>query len=372
MKLILPIAGVGQRLRPFTFSKPKGFVRIGGSRGVDHILTKIGHSLPNKPPLCLITGYKSVQIKNYLDNHYSEKFEIGYVEQEPLGYQADIPYFSGLGHAVLLTRNWFEKTTAKNFNNLAADDTLIFLSDMIPVRDYQFILEILQQSDNDGVLGTMIVPKEKTQFYGIVETDKNDFITDMKEKPKFTNSNQAISGVYALKGKTMKRLYEILQDQYNLHLQEIKMGTKQRMEFQFTPGLQQLVTEGFRIKSAVFKDGILDFGRPEALLNGNRVLLEADDAHVHGAVKKIENSVITAHCAIGNETEIIRSIIGPFVSVGRKCIIEDCNLEDVVIGDNCILKNIISKKSIIGDNVKMEAIIKDHITLGDNSTLVDL
>ena len=58
------------RLRPFTFSKPKGFVRIAGSRGVDHILKKIGNSLPKKTPLCLITGYKSAQIEQYLDKNY--------------------------------------------------------------------------------------------------------------------------------------------------------------------------------------------------------------------------------------------------------------------------------------------------------------
>ena len=372
MKLILPIAGVGQRLRPFTFSKPKGFVKIGGSRGVDHILQKIGRSLPNKTPLCLITGYKSAQIQEYIDENYTEQFAVGYVEQVPVGYQGDIPFFSGLGHAILLTFEWWKNSKDTAAGALKPGDSLVFLSDMIPVHDYQFILEELEDKNTDGIIGTMIVPPEKTQFYGIVETDSNGIIVDMKEKPKQTTSNQAIAGVYAFKEKTMARLFAILQEQYDAHCEALASGKKMKREFQFTPGLQQLVAEGFQLGSAAFEAGILDFGRPEALLHGNRVLLEANRATVNGSVRKIENAVIVNPCAIGAETEIIRSIIGPYVSIGKNCTIEDCNLENVVIGDNCVLKKIISKESIIGDNVKINSLIKDRITLGDNSFLLDL
>lgn len=372
MKLILPIAGVGQRLRPFTFSKPKGFVTIAGSRGVDHILTKIGANLPPNTPLCLITGYKSQQIQKYLDNNYTSRFNIEYIEQIPVGYQADIPYFSGLGHAILLTKDWFNSSKDVPVGGLQKDDTLIFLSDMIPVRDYQFIVEFLGNPAYDGVIGSMIVPDDKTQFYGILETDEEQIITNMVEKPKKTNSNQAISGVYAFKAKTIRRLYEILDEQYALHTEKINEGKIKRKEFQFTPALQQLVEEGYKLLCAPFKEGILDFGRPEALLNGNRILLEADQASVGGQVAKIENSMIINPCAIGKNTQIIRSVIGPYVSIGKDCVIEDCNLSNVVIGDNCYMKKIITEFSIIGDNVKIDSIIKNKITLGDNSFLLEL
>ena len=156
MKLILPIAGVGQRLRPFTFSKPKGFVKIGGSRGVDHILQKIGKSLPNKTPLCLITGYKSAQIQEYIDENYTKQFAVGYVEQIPVGYQGDIPFFSGLGHAILLTYEWWKKSKDVAVGTLQPGDSLVFLSDMIPVQDYQFILDQLGEEDVDGIIGMPI------------------------------------------------------------------------------------------------------------------------------------------------------------------------------------------------------------------------
>ncbi|QEE15328.1 sugar phosphate nucleotidyltransferase [Promethearchaeum syntrophicum] len=366
MKLILPIAGVGLRLRPFTSTKPKGFVQIAGSRGVDHILKKIGSSLPDKTPIALITGYKKQQIQQYVEENYSNQFNPSFIEQIPRGYNGDIPYFSGLGHAILLSKEWYERT-ADIEGRLNPNDSLIFLSDMIPVNNYDFILKDLEKEDNDGIIGSMTVPDEKTRFYGIIETNKDGYIYSLVEKPEKTKSNQAIAGVYAFKAKAMKRLYEILDEQYKKHLDII--DTLEKKEFQLTPALQQLVEEGFKLKSASFKKGILDFGRPEALLNSNRILLDAMDSDYQKHKVEIIDSVIINPSAIETGTKIVHSVVGPYSSIGKNCVIEDCNLNNVVIGDNCVLKKIITRKSIVGDFVQIESIIKNHMTIGDNTTL---
>lgn len=377
MMLILPIAGVGARLRPFTFSKPKGFLKIAGSRVVDHILNKIGQNLSLETPLAVIYGYKRAQIRQYLDLNFARQFQITYIDQIPKGYQGDIPYFGGLGHAILLSRIWYEKTSGKSnlqdrLNN--PKDVLIFLGDMIPVKDYEYVLDKLAISEIDGVIGTMIVPSDKTQYYGIVEIDSNEWITSMAEKPKQTTSNLAIAGVYAFKEKTMLRLYEILAEQYHKHQESSKSnknGTHGASEFQFTPALQQLVIEGFKLKIATFQEGILDFGRPDALLEGNRILLTNYKPTVEGTIDEIRDSVLKQPIIIGKNSKLIRSVLGPYVSVGENCVIEDCNLNNVVIGDNSILKSIITSNSIIGDNVKIEKIIKDNIILGDRSFILE-
>ena len=167
----------------------------------------------------------------------------------------------------------------------------------------------------------------------------------------------------------MKRLFEILNDQYENHLKII--DTLEKKEFQFTPALQQLVEEGYKLKSSIFKKGILDFGRPEALLNSNRILLDAAPEDYQKQKKNIEviNSVIINPSAIDSGTKIINSIIGPYSSVGKNCLIENCNLNNVVIGDDCILKKIITRQSIIGDFVQIESIIKKNMTIGDNTML---
>ena len=369
MKLIFPIAGVGLRLRPFTSTKPKGFVQIAGSRGVDHILRKIGSSLPEKTPIALITGYKKQQIQQYVEKNYSNQFNPSFIEQIPLGYEGDIPYFSGLGHAILLSREWYDATDDIP-GKLSPNDALIFLSDMIPVNNYDFILKDLEKDDNDGIIGSMIVPDEKTRFYGIIEINNNGYIYSLVEKPEQTNSNKAIAGVYAFKAKAMKRLYEILHEQYEKHLNIIE--TLEKKEFQFTPALQQLVEEGFKLKSATFSEGILDFGRPEALLNSNRILLDAMSSEYQKNNVKIIDSVIIKPSAIDSGTRIVNSIIGPYSSIGKNCVIEDCNLNNVVIGDDCVLKKIITRQSIVGDFVQIESIIKNNMTIGDNTMLSSL
>ena len=131
-----------------------------------------------------------------------------------------------------------------------------------------------------------------------------------------------------------------------------------------------MVDEGFKLKSATFKEGILDFGRPEALLNSNRILLDASSADYQKNNNEIINSVIINPSAIDSGTKIINSIVGPYSSIGKNCLIENCNLNNVVIGDDCVLKMIITRQSIIGDFVQIESIIKNNMTIGDNTTLV--
>lgn len=367
MKLILPIAGVGQRLRPFTFSKPKGFLKIGGYRVVDHILSKISAHTELSTPLAIVFGYKRKQIYTYLEENYAKTFKISFINQDPRGFQGDVPYFGGLGEAILLTKDWYhqtphtESTPRKHIN-------LVFLGDMIPVGTYDSILNGMEQDGVDGIIGAMKVAPEKVRYYGIIEADNNHRIKTMVEKPPSSSSNLAIAGVYAFNDKTMARLYEILTEQYKIFQEKQK---HLRVEFQFTPALQQLVDEGFKINYAVFEEGILDFGQTDALLVGNRILLEANQSTIQGAVGEIKDTVIKNPSFVGSNTIIIRSIIGPNASIGENCHIENCNISDVVIGDNCSLQGVITKNSIIGDNAKVENIIKDGVYLGDNSLVVE-
>jgi len=169
----------------------------------------------------------------------------------------------------------------------------------------------------------------------------------------------------------MIRLYKILESNYQIHI-KIHKNSSKNIEFQFTPSLQQLIDEGFKLKSNIFREGILDFGRPEALILANKKLLQSYNSKYQIEEENLIQSKIKNPCNFGKNTKIIRSVIGPYVSIGKNCVLEDCNLENVIIGDNCILKKIITSHSIIGDNVKIDSIIKKNITLGDNSTLLEL
>ena len=93
MKIIGPIAGIGSRLRPFTLSKPKAFIRVAGKTVLDHILTKFSNTFEPDTELIIIVGYKKRQIIQYITKNYSDKFKLNFIEQIPRGYKENVPYY---------------------------------------------------------------------------------------------------------------------------------------------------------------------------------------------------------------------------------------------------------------------------------------
>ncbi|TFF88445.1 MAG: hypothetical protein EU550_01275 [Promethearchaeota archaeon] len=352
MWIICPIAGVGRRLQPFTFSKPKAFIKVAGKRLIDHILLKLKKTFPKGTNILFIVGYKKRQIREYLLEHYNDYFNLQFREQRPMGYEAEVPYFSGLGDALLLGRDLAER-----------DDCFIFLSDRLPIENYTPVLLNYHQEKCDGIINVKKV--ENPQFYGVTVLDKDGCIMKIIEKPKEFISDYAVSGAY-LFGKSMTpRLFELLEEQSKI---EIQNGE----EHQLTPVIQQLIDEGYRIKVNEMQEEILDFGRPESLLDGNRLLLseiKLTNPLFENLIKsgEIVDSKIVPPVYIGKNVKIKNSVIGPNVSLGDDLVLEKCILYESVIGDGTELKKIISSDSIIGDYSILEDLIKSGITIGDSS-----
>ncbi len=352
MILICPIAGVGRRLQPFTYSKPKAFLKIAGKRLIDHILIKLKSSFDQGTKICFIVGYKKRGIMEYLSTNYSDYFKLEFVEQKPLGYEADVPFFSGLGDAILLAKEFAEN-----------DDCFIFLSDRLPMEEYSRILLNFHQDICDGTMNVQKV--DNPQFYGVVELDEKNFITHISEKPTSPKSNYAVSGAYLFGMNMSQRLFELLEEQSKIPLEN-------GQEHHITPVIQQLIDEGFKLKINEMKREILDFGRPESLIDGNRLLLSEikiidptyEQLYQSG---NIIDSKIVPPVFIGNDTEISDSVIGPNVSIGDNVVLKKCILSESVIGDGVNLKKIISSESIVGDYSILEDLIKKSITIGDST-----
>ncbi|MFX0009857.1 MAG: sugar phosphate nucleotidyltransferase [Candidatus Hermodarchaeota archaeon] len=352
MKLVCPIAGVGQRLQPFTYSKPKAFLKLAGKRLIDHILIKLKRTFPNGTDIAFIVGYKKRQISEYIKNHYSDYFNLKFIEQKPLGFLADTPFFSGLGDAILLAKDFVED-----------DDCFIFLSDRLPMDDYSSILLTYHQGNCDSVINVKKVVNP--QFYGVTVVDKDMNITSIVEKPKEFVSDYAVSGAYLFGKNSTSRLFELLEEQSKV---KITNGN----EHQLTPIIELLIREGVKFKGNVMHSEVLDFGRPETLLDGNRYLLsevKLKDPLFEKLFQKgnIVDSKLVPPVFIGNNINIKNSIIGPNVSIGDDSVLEKCILSESVIGDGVFLKKIISSNSIIGDYSILEDLIKKNITIGDSS-----
>ena len=352
MWLICPIAGVGKRLQPFTYSKPKAFIKIAGKRLIDHILIKLKKTFPKNTNLCFIVGYKKRQISEYLTENYSDYFNLQFIVQKPMGYEADTPFFSGLGDAILLAKKFTEN-----------DECFIFLSDRLPMEDYSQILLKFHQDICDGVMNVKQV--ENPQFYGVIELNDEGYVTNIVEKPEEPKTNYAVSGAYLFGMNINPRLFELLEEQSKFKLEN-------GQEHQLTPVIQKLLNEGFKIKINEMKGEILDFGRPESLIKGNRHLLaeiKVEDPSYDNLFQSgnIIDSKIVPPVFIGKNTKVSDSVIGPNVSIGDDVVIEKCIISESVIGDGANLKKIITSKSIIGDYSILEDLIKKSITIGDSS-----
>jgi len=352
LKLICPIAGVGQRLQPFTYSKPKAFLKLAGKRLIDHILVKLKRTFPKGTDIAFIVGYKKRQISEYIKNLYSDYFNLKFIEQKPLGFLADTPFFSGLGDAVLL---------AKDFIN--DDDCFVFLSDRLPMEDYSSVLLTYHQGNCDAVINIKKV--DNPQFYGVTVVDEEMNLTKIIEKPQEFISDYAVSGAYLFGKRSVSRLFELLEEQSKV---KITNGN----EHQLTPIIERLIKEGVPFKGNVMQSEVLDFGRPETLLDGNRYLLsevKLKDPLLESLFQagNIVDSKLIPPVFIGENVKIKNSIIGPNVSIGDDLVLEKCILSESVIGDGVFLKKIISSNSIIGDYSILEDLIKKNITIGDSS-----
>jgi glucose-1-phosphate thymidylyltransferase len=352
MWLICPIAGVGKRLQPFTFSKPKAFLKIAGKRLIDHILIKLMNSFPKGTNICFIVGYKRKQIREYLEKNHSDYFKLHFIKQDPLGYEADTPFFSGLGDAILLSKKYADN-----------DDCFIFLSDRLPIEEYSQILLNFHTDICDGIINVRQV--DNPQFYGVIELNENEIVKNIVEKPKKPETNYAVSGVYLFGMSITPRLFELLEEQSKTPLENGEEHT-------ITPIIQRLIEEGFKLKINEMKKDVLDFGRPDGLIAGNRLLLaevKIPDPTYEKLYQSgnIIDSKIVPPVFIGEDAKIVDSVIGPNVSIGDNVVLEKCILSESVIGDGASLKRIISSESIVGDYTILEDLIKKSITIGDSS-----
>ena len=364
MKIIGPIAGIGSRLRPFTLNKPKAFLTVAGKTVLAHILEKFVDTFDSKVELILVVGYKKRQIINYLkEQEYDKHFKLTFIEQVPRGYKEHIPYYWGLGEAVYLAHERFKDSKIIIPEDNKREGAIIFLGDMIPLEDYSYLLYKYYQSDNDGIITVMKVPKEDASSYGVVDVDDNNIIQKLVEKPKEFVSDLAIAGIYVFSNETIQALFKNIKkylDQRNDDGKEVYL----------TESLQDLVNQGYKIEAVELKKGILDFGRPSEVLNGNKVLIENFSTNRKDFSQLniyFEKSWVKNPVFIGKNTRIINSVVGPYVSIGDGSHITNSIICNCVIEKNARLNNIITDNSIFGSNVVIDGIIKDNLIIGDKS-----
>ncbi len=328
MKVIIPVAGFGTRLRPHTLTKPKVLLNVGGKPMIHYIIEQLVKE-KIATSIVMVTGFLGDMIKEYLDDTF--RFKFTYVTQEEP---------KGLGHAVYCAKESFLKN----------DETLIILGDTL------FDVDLRKLIDNKhSVIGVKKV--DDPRRFGVVEKTKSGMITRFVEKPasaKVSPSNEAIVGLYYLKNSDS--LFTSLE-----HVMDNNITVKG--EFQLTDALEHMLSCGEKM-TTYNVDGWLDCGKPETLLETNRYILsKSKKTNFAGTDSKIIHPVF-----IGKNVVIKQSIVGPNATINDGCIITNSVIENSIIEKNTRIENAIVKESIIGESVAVK-FQQQILNIGSNSEI---
>lgn len=326
MKAVIPVAGVGTRLRPHTYTQPKVLLNVAGKPILGHIIDKLAeNSIRN---ISLVIGHLGDKIKEYVESNYPNiKFDF-VVQEEPLG----------LGHAIYLA--------SKNFEN--EDEVLIILGDTIFDFDLGKFLK-----NKFTTIGVKTVDDPKR--FGVVIVDENKFAKRLIEKPSEPESNLAIVGIYLIKNpKILKESLEEI----------IKSEIKTKGEFQLTDALQLMINKGDKIMTFEI-DGWYDCGKPETLLATNKFLLEKNGTNLK-KLGKFENVLIIPPVYISPTSKIENSIIGPYTTISDGAEISFSIIRNSIIGDEAKILNALLDSSIVGNGAIVKGDYK-RVNIGDSS-----
>ncbi len=320
MKAIIPVAGAGTRLRPHTYTTPKVLLPVAGRPMIGHILEQL-EGLPIDRTV-MVVGQMGEKVRQYVDGSF--KLPVDYLVQ---------PVAGGLAQAIMLTRE-----------AVGDDDALIILGDTVFETDFRAILS--KQSSQIGVKEV-----DDPRRFGVVE-HRDGRITRLVEKPDHPKTNLAIVGIYLI--REMPRLYQAID-------RLMAQGIKTRGEYQLTDALQLMIESGCRME-AFPVEGWYDCGKPETLLETNRVLLDKG----RGAIAELPGVVINHPVFIDPAARIERSVIGPHVSVSAGACILNSLVSDSIIGPGAVLDSAILTRSLVGE----KALVKGRprsVSLGDCS-----
>lgn len=322
MRAIIPVAGLGTRLKPHTHSLPKVLLNVGGKPILGHILDKLLEE--NITKATFVVGYMADRIENYVTTKYP-KVNAAFVEQKEM---------LGLGHAIYTAIPTFDE-----------EEIFIILGDTVFDVNLKQLFGL-----KTSALGVKHV--DDPRRFGVAVT-QNDLITKLVEKPTELVSKLALVGLYYIKNADalVRALNEL-----------VEKDIRTKNELQLTDALQIMIEKGEKI-STFPVEGWYDCGKPETLLSTNQFLLSQNARKI-----LIENVVINEPVFIADNAKISNSVIGPYTTVAEGCEIKDSIIRNSIINENGVVHKTMLDNSIIGSNAVIKGNYK-KLNAGDSSEI---
>jgi len=355
MKGVLLSGGTGSRLRPITHTGPKQLVPVANKPVLEYAIedfktagvTEIGVILGNK-------GRDAIQ--DLLGDGSEYGVDITYIVQgNPLG----------LAHAAGCARDF-----------VGDDDFVMYLGDNILKSGITNLVESFEAGDYGA--GIALQHVDDPQAFGIADVDEDGNATELIEKPDDPPTNLALIGMYVFS----PAVFDTIDD----------LEPSWRGELEITDAIQSLLEDDHEIDSHVVTGWWKDTGKPEDILEANRLVLEdetldtagtvEDGAETDGRIELAESATIEAGAVVRGPVSIaadttIRAgtYVGPYTSIGANCTLENIHIENsVVIGDSTITANGRIVDSLLGRNANVESAEKllpegRRIVVGENSQI---
>ena len=328
MKIVIPVAGIGTKLRPHTHTQPKTLVPVAGHPILAHIIDYFVQS--GYDEFVFIIGYMGEKIEEFVKSKYPS-LKAAFVLQEPR---------EGTGHSVWFARNHVH----------AEDEMLIVLGDTI----IDFDIHVFKQAEH-SLLGVKKVDDPRN--FGVVELNDDGFVSKLHEKPVIPKSNLALVGIYFI--KQAGHLFEALN-------YIIENNLKTRDEYHLTDAMMRMIDDGEKIK--VFHVGNwFDCGNKESLLETNAILLDRI-AETNTKPQKFPNTIIIPPVSIAYNCDISDSIIGPHVSIGEHTIVKYSIIKDSIIGSYSQLESAVLHHSVIGSDAFLKG-LSQSLNIGDSTEI---
>mgnify|MGYP001773943528 CR=1 FL=1 len=302
LRALVPVAGVGTRLRPHTHIVPKALLTVADKPILGHILD--GLLSAGIGEVVLIVGYRGEQILSYVRSAYPEVQLHWVVQEEP----------QGLGHAIWCARRYLDGTS-----------TVIVLGDTIVELRWEEFLEL-----PDNVVG--VKPVDDPRRFGVVVL-RDGMVEGFVEKPAEPPSELALVGLYRI--ADTRALREALEEL-------LRRDIRTRGEYQLTDALELMRQSGCRFRCFVVETWY-DCGKLETLLETNRHLLSR-----RGNSPELPGCVVIPPVYVAPSARVEHSVIGPYVALSDEVVVRSSIVRDAIVNTGAMLEAVLLEHSVIG------------------------